>query len=39
MDSTASPNVKMAEREGVGVRSLACSILVVEGRAGVLGWE
>ncbi len=38
MDSTASPNVKTSEGEGVGVHSLACSILGVEGCVGASGW-
>ncbi len=38
MDSTTSPKVKTMEGEGVGVCSLARSTLVVEGRAGALGW-
>jgi hypothetical protein len=38
MDSTASPKMETMEGEGVGACSLACSILVVEGRARVSGW-
>jgi hypothetical protein len=30
--------VKAIDGEGVGARSLACNILVVEGCVGVLGW-
>jgi len=39
MDSTASPKVKTSEIEGVGVHSLACSTLGVEGHAVALGWD
>jgi len=38
MDSTASPNVKTLEGEGVRAHSLACSISGVEGRVGASGW-
>ncbi len=38
MDSTTSPKVKIAEGEGVGVHSLACSTLGVKGRAGASKW-
>jgi len=38
MDSTASPKVTIVEGEGVGARSLACSISEVEGRVGALRW-
>jgi hypothetical protein len=37
MDSTTSPKMKTTKGEGVGARSLACSILEVEGRVGALG--
>jgi hypothetical protein len=36
-DSNVSLKMKTT-KEGVGVHSLACSILGVEGRAGALGW-
>jgi len=36
MDSTVSPKVKTTEGEGVGVRSLACNTLGVEGCVGAL---
>jgi len=39
MDSFASPKVKTTEGEGIGARSLACSILRVEGHVGALGWD
>jgi hypothetical protein len=39
MDSTASPKVKTTKGEGVGVHSLACSTLGVEGRAKASGWD
>jgi hypothetical protein len=39
MDSTASPKVKTIEGEGIGVRSLARSILGVEGHARAPGWD
>jgi hypothetical protein len=38
IDSTVSPKVKIVEGEGVGLRSLACSISGVKGRVGALGW-
>jgi len=38
MDSTMSPKVKIVEREGVGVRSLARNILRVERHVKALGW-
>jgi hypothetical protein len=40
VDSTTSPKVKTTEREGeeVGARSLARSILGIEGRAGAPRW-
>jgi len=38
MDSIASPKVKTMERKGVGVHSLACSTLKVEGHVRVSGW-
>jgi hypothetical protein len=38
MDSTASPKVTTMEGEGIGVRSLACNTLGVDGCAGALGW-
>jgi hypothetical protein len=37
MDSTANPKVKTIDGRGVGARSLARSILGVEGRVRVLG--
>jgi len=36
-DSTASPKVKTIEGKGVGVHSLACNTLGVEGRVGAPG--
>jgi hypothetical protein len=38
LDLTANPQVKIAEREGVGTRSLACSTSGVEGRAKAPRW-
>ncbi len=37
MDSTASSKVKITEEKGVGVHSLACITLGVEGRDGIPG--
>jgi len=37
MDSTVSPNMKTTEREGVGARSLAHSMLGVERHVGAPG--
>ncbi len=37
MDSIASPKVKTSEGERIGVHSLVCSTLGVEGRAEALG--
>jgi len=37
MDSTGSPKVKITEGKRVGVRSLVCNTLGVEGRAEALG--
>jgi len=39
MDSTTSPKMKTVEGKGVRVRSLARSILRVEGRAEALRWD
>jgi hypothetical protein len=39
MDSIVSPNVQIAEGEGVGACSLARSILGVKRHAGALGWD
>jgi hypothetical protein len=39
MDSIASPKVKTLEGEGVGVRSLACNILGVEGCVRASKWD
>ncbi len=39
MDSTMSPKVKTLKGKEVGVRSLACNTLRVEGRTRVLGWD
>jgi hypothetical protein len=39
MDSTTNPKVKITKGEGVEARSLACSTLGVEGRAGASGWD
>jgi hypothetical protein len=39
MDSTTSPKVKIAEKKGVVVRSLARSTSGVKGRAGALRWD
>jgi hypothetical protein len=38
LDSTISLKVKTMEGEGVGVCSLACNILGVEGCVRTLGW-
>ncbi len=38
MDSTASPNVKIVEGEGIRERSLTHSTSGIKGRAGALGW-
>ncbi len=38
MDSTMSPKVKTMEGKGIGVRSLACNTLGIEGRAGAPRW-
>jgi hypothetical protein len=38
IDSTSTPKVKTTEGQGVRARSLAHSILGVEGRAGASGW-
>jgi hypothetical protein len=38
MDSTANLKMKTTKGERIGVRSLICSILRVEGHAGALGW-
>jgi len=37
MDSNVSMKLKQQKNKELGARSLACSILGVEGRAGVLG--
>jgi hypothetical protein len=39
MDSIVNPKVKIMEREWVGVCSLACNILKIEGHVGVSGLE
>jgi hypothetical protein len=39
MDSIVSLKVKTLEGEGVGMRSLVCSILRVKRCAGALGWD
>jgi len=39
MNSAASLKKKTTEGEGIGVRSLACNISGVEGRARVSGWD
>ncbi len=36
--SNANPKVKTMEEEGIGVHSLACSTLVVNGHVRALGW-
>ncbi len=38
MDLTANPKMKITEGEGVRARSLACSILEVEGHIGAPRW-
>jgi hypothetical protein len=38
MDSIVSPKMKTSKGERVGVRSLACSILGVEGHVETSGW-
>ncbi len=38
IDSNGSLIVKTTEEQGVGARSLVCSILGVEGHAGALRW-
>jgi hypothetical protein len=37
-DSNANQKVETTEKKGVGVRSLTCNTLRVEGHAGALGW-
>jgi len=39
MDLNVTPKVKIAEGEGFGACSLACSTLGVDGHARALGWE
>ncbi len=39
MDSTMSPKVKTMKGEGVGVHSLGCNTLGVEGCVEALGWD
>ncbi len=39
MDLAASPKKKIAEGEGIGVRSLACNISGLERCAGTLKWN
>jgi len=39
MNSITSPKVKTMEGEGVGVHSLACNTLGVEGCVGAPGWD
>jgi len=38
MDSIVNPKVKTMEGKGIGVHSLACSTLRVEGRVGAPRW-
>jgi hypothetical protein len=38
-DSNVNPKVETMEEKGVGVHSLVCSILEVEGRVRALGWR
>jgi hypothetical protein len=39
MDSTASPKVKIAEGEGIGVHSFARNTLKEERHVGASGWD